>query len=78
MAGMLQIITYLLCVYLVFKGVEILQIGLMSTNENRARLGKMIGITAVVLSVVFAVVFTLWIDLQAGAIPEDINTIQPR
>lgn len=36
MAGMLQIITYLLCFYLVVKGIEILQIGLSSSRPNRA------------------------------------------
>lgn len=35
MAGMLQIITYLLAFYLVMKGVEILQIGLASPRESR-------------------------------------------
>ena len=45
MIGMLQIITYLLCVYLVFKGFEILQIALMSGREDRAG-GIVIGILA--------------------------------
>ncbi len=35
MAGMLQIITYLLAFYLVIKGVEILQIALSSNREKR-------------------------------------------
>lgn len=35
MAGMLQIITYLLAFYLIMKGVEILQIALASNRENR-------------------------------------------
>jgi uncharacterized membrane protein HdeD (DUF308 family) len=35
MAGMLQIITYLLCFYLIVKGIEILQIALASGRENR-------------------------------------------
>lgn len=35
MAGMLQIITYLLAFYLVVKGVEILQIALASNREKR-------------------------------------------
>ena len=78
MAGMLQIITYLLCVYLIFKGVEILQIGLMSTNEKRARLGKTIGVVSLVTCVVIAVIFTLWIDLQAGAMSENLDTLQRR
>ena len=35
MAGMLQIITYLLSFYLIIKGIEVLQIGLASNNENK-------------------------------------------
>lgn len=35
MAGMLQIITYLLAFYLIVKGLEILQIGLASDREDR-------------------------------------------
>ena len=38
MAGMLQIITYLLAFYLIVKGVEILQIALASNREHRAGL----------------------------------------
>jgi len=34
MAGMLQIITYLLCFYLVIKGIEILQIGISSSRPS--------------------------------------------
>ena len=36
MAGMLQIITYLLGFYLIVKGFEVLQIGLASNRQNRA------------------------------------------
>ena len=35
MAGMLQILTYVLCFYLVVKGVEVLQIGLASNRPRR-------------------------------------------
>lgn len=35
MAGMLQIITYLLAFYLVVKGIEILQIALASNRDKR-------------------------------------------
>jgi hypothetical protein len=38
MAGMLQIITYLLAFYLVMKGVEIFQIGLASSRDGRTAL----------------------------------------
>src|SRR4051794_41919378 len=50
MIGMLQIITYLLSVYLVFKGFEILQIGLASTREDRTAL-LAIGVLAVVIAI---------------------------
>lgn len=35
MAGMLQIMTYMMAFYLVLKGVEILQIGLASNRSSR-------------------------------------------
>jgi hypothetical protein len=35
MAGMLQIITYVLCFYLVIKGIEVLQIGIASARPTR-------------------------------------------
>ena len=35
MAGMLQILTYLLAFYLVVKGIEVLQIALASPREKR-------------------------------------------
>jgi len=38
MAGMLQILTYLLSFYLVIKGCEVLQIGLASNRANRTGL----------------------------------------
>ena len=44
MLGMLQIITYLLCVYLVFKAFEILQIALMSNRDDRVAARVFLGI----------------------------------
>jgi hypothetical protein len=67
MIGMLQIITYLLCVYLVFKGVEILQIGLTSARENRS-VGLAIGILAVTIAVATGAYFVKIIDAQATAV----------
>lgn len=52
MVGMLQIITYLLCVSLVFKGIEIFQIALASQRTDGSRTfaliigGAMIAITS--------------------------------
>ena len=43
---MLTLIIYFLCVYIIFKGVEIFQIALMSNRENRS-LGLIIGVLAI-------------------------------
>ncbi len=67
MVGMLQIITYLLCVYLVYKGFEIFQIALMSNREERAA-GLAIGLLAIVGSLVAAAAFIYWIDVQASRV----------
>ena len=69
MAGMLQIITYLLCVYLVFKGFEIFQIALMSNRENR-KVGLSFGIGALLIAIVVAIKFAIWIDEQARAMSQ--------
>lgn len=57
---MLPVITYLLCVYLVFKGVEIFQIALMSNRDDR-RIGMVLGAVMAVLSMIFAIGFAVWI-----------------
>ncbi len=67
MVGMLHIVTYLLCIYLVFKGVEIYQIADMSTGEDRAR-GMRRGGIMIIASVVIGIVFAIWITQQAAAI----------
>ena len=64
MIGILQIITYLLCIYLVFKGFEILQIALMSSRSDR-KAGLIIGIIAVIVSIFVAICFTILINEQA-------------
>lgn len=65
---MLQIITYLLCLYLVFKGIEIFQIGLASTRENRTAL-MYVGVLSLAGSVACAIVFALWITDHVNAMP---------
>jgi hypothetical protein len=66
MVGMLQIITYLLCVYLVFKGVEIFQIALASQRTDGSRkLALILGAAMIVASVIVAIGFTIWITDQA-------------
>jgi hypothetical protein len=63
---MLQIITYLLCVYLIFKGVEIFQIALASERTDKSRMvALIIGGAMVTISVVVAIGFAIWITDQA-------------
>jgi len=68
MAGMLQIITYLLGVYLVMKGIEILQIGLTSTRPDRRGL-IFIGIAALIICVATTVYFVNARSLSRGVNP---------
>lgn len=67
MAGMLQILTYLLSFYLVIKGVEILQIGLASSRENRNAL-ILIGVCALGACVLGGFGFSTMQDKQAQSL----------
>jgi hypothetical protein len=67
MVGMLQIITYLLCLYLVFKGIEIYQIANMSSREDRTG-GKRLGAAMIVISLIASALFIWLIDSQAHSI----------
>jgi len=57
---MLQIISYLLCVYLVFKGLEIFQAHITSGEDDRSASGK-IGYGALIAAVALALLFAFWI-----------------
>ena len=71
MVGMLQIITWMLGIYLIFKGIEILQIGLSSTSSSR-KLMIWIGFISVIASVVIAVELINQQDMQAATIHSSI------
>jgi hypothetical protein len=71
MAGLIQIANFLLCVYLVFKGVEILQIALMSTSEHR-KLGITLGWTMVIAAVVIGAIGFLLTIAQGSAMQPDL------
>jgi hypothetical protein len=60
----IQIIGLLLCVYLVFKGVEILQIGISSQREGGWPIA--LGWLALVASIVIAAIFAFLL-LASGA-----------
>ena len=74
MVGLMQIMIYMLSVYLVFKGVEIFQIALMSVRSNRTG-GMVIGIIAVAIAIVAAAGFSFWADQVAASIGERMNTL---
>ncbi len=52
MVGFLQIMIYLLCVYLVFKGVEIFQIALVAVDSVSRKIGLAIGVLMVIGSLI--------------------------
>ena len=64
MAGMLQIITYLLAFYLIVKGFEILQIALASSRERRAGIISL-GVLVLIACIVAAAGFVTMQDEQA-------------
>ena len=64
---MIQILTYLLALYLVFKGFEILQIALMSNRTDRAG-GIVIGVLAVLIAFGAAGYFVDAADTQATVV----------
>lgn len=69
MAGMLQIITYLLAFYLVVKGVEILQIALASNRESRTGMISL-GVLMVLACIVAAGGFVSMQDRQAESMSQ--------
>ena len=71
MVGMIQILTYLLCIYLVFKGIEIYQIANMSTKEKKGG-GIALGIISIILTIIIAIAFVYWIDTTASNISNSI------
>jgi hypothetical protein len=77
MVGMLQIITYLLCLYLVYKGFEIFQIAFVSQHPKR-EVGIALGLLAIVGSIVASFYFINWIDSQAAAIGNNMQNVMPR
>jgi hypothetical protein len=68
---MIQLIGLLLCVYLVFKGVEILQIALASTRDDRRTMMGM-GIVALIGSIVVAGLFALVFLVSGINVPSRI------
>ena len=72
MAGMLQIITYLLAFYLVVKGFEVLQIGLSSSRESRTGM-VVFGVLVLLTCTVAAGAFVMMQDTQARSLSRTIT-----
>jgi uncharacterized membrane protein len=77
MAGMLQIITYLLAFYLVIKGVEVLQVGMASTREHRGVL-LIVGWLTLAACVAGAGFFVVLQDAQATSLSSSMSSSIPR
>lgn len=75
MAGMLQILTYLLSFYLVIKGIEVLQIALASNREHRGGLITF-GVLTLIACVVAAFVFTSMQDQQARSLSQSSERLR--
>ena len=69
MAGMLQILTYLLAFYLVVKGLEILQIALASNRDKRAGI-ILFGVLVLAACIVAASAFVAMQDQQAMSLSQ--------
>lgn len=72
MAGMLQILTYMLAFYMVLKGIEILQIALSSNKEKRAGIISL-GVLTLIACIIAAVVFVGWQDGQAASVSQSAS-----
>jgi hypothetical protein len=64
MVGQIQIIAYILAVYLVYKGYEILHMSLVSPKEKKTVL-IIIGAVAFAFSIIFAIGFVILMELQS-------------
>ena len=74
MVGLMQIMIYMLAVYLVFKGIEIFQIAMMSARQNRV-LGLALGAFCILAALIAGVGFSLWAETVANSISDRMNNI---
>jgi uncharacterized membrane protein (DUF485 family) len=78
MVGLMQIMIYLLCVYLIYKGVEIFQIGLTCNIHQRSRTPAIvIGVLAIMGAIFFAGVALFMTESIVAEIGKNINNSFP-
>lgn len=76
MVGLMQIMIYLLCVYLVFKGVEIFQIAFVSSSENISRkLGVALGVIMIAGAFLVGAVAVFFTEEIAASVSKQMNNI---
>lgn len=71
MIGLVQIIIYLLCAYLVYKGCEIFQIAFVSRPEQAKT--RTIGIMLGIITIVVAIAIGLGAIIMSETIAKEIN-----
>lgn len=76
MVGLMQIMIYLFCVYLVYKGVEIFQIGFTSNMHQRSRTPAIvIGVLAIIGAIVIAAGALFLTEAQVLEMQKNTNTL---
>lgn len=69
---MIPVIGLLLCVYLIFKGIEIYQQSVCSPVEPN-KMGLVIGVLSLLASIVIATLFAAWIISQAAGVDDRLR-----
>jgi hypothetical protein len=75
MVGLMQIMIYLFCAYLIYKGVEIFQIAFVSHEEQPARkIGIVIGVLATIGAVGIAGIALMLTEGMVASISNNMNS----
>ena len=78
MVGLMQIMIYLLCVYLVYKGVEIFQIGFTSNMHQRSRMPAIVlGVLMIIGAIGISGVAIFMTEELVARIGNNTNTSFP-
>ena len=72
MAGLIQVLTYVICFYLFMKGVEIFQLALTSNRQGRI-VPIVIGILAIIACTYVAIYTALTQDNQVDQLSRALN-----
>jgi uncharacterized membrane protein HdeD (DUF308 family) len=75
MVGLMQIMIYLLAIYLVYKGVEIFQVALVSPQSNSRLGGIIIGVVAIAAAVLIGVFAVASADGMATSVSDKMQNI---